>query len=259
VQLTLLTTGLLLMTMAAVSEERWNVAALALAGAICCKAYPISLALLLGMLYPRRFAPRMIGALFLLSALPFAFQSVPYVARQYQHWLQAGLNQRYIDGAFVFQDVMYLWQRWATPMRRDDFTLLSIVAGAVVAAATLLRRRRVAPDVLLESVFGMCCAWMMAFGPATEGPTYVLLAPVAALAVMPGWSRGAALVAFTLLALAQVQLWFPLNRPIQRIGGQPFAAVLLMLVYATLGEVRCTRLLAVPNETLLRKLAAYCQ
>ena len=236
VQLTLFTTGLLLIAMAAIAEERWNLAALALGVAICCKAYPISLALLLGMLYPRHFVPRMVAVLLLLSALPFAAQTAPYVVEQYENWLRVGLHQTYIDGAF--QDVMHLLQRWVMPMRRNEYTLFSMLVGAAIALATLLQRRRVAPEVLLESVFGMCCAWMMAFGPATEATTYVMLAPMAALAVvrihdgMSTWSRFAVVVSFTLLALGQLQLLFSLNRPIDEIGGQAFAAILLILVYA---------------------------
>src|SRR5207244_1552994 len=108
-------------------------------------------------------------------------------------WFQGGLNQRYFDGAF--QDAMHLWQRWVGPMRRGEYTLISVAAGGGIAVAALFLRRRVATETLHEGVFGMCCAWMMAFGPATEGATHVLFAPVAALAVlrasegMPVWSR----------------------------------------------------------------------
>jgi hypothetical protein len=236
IQVTLLTLGLMLITMAALAEERWNIAALALGVAVCCKAYPISLALVLSLLYPRRFAPRMLLSLLLLSALPFAFQSPHYVLAQYRGWVEGGLNQRHFDGAF--QDVMYLWQRWVGPMRRGDYTLLSVAAGAFIALLACWRRRRIPAEALLESAFGMCCVWMMAFGPATEGKTYVLLAPLAALAVvraregMPAWARLAVAVSFALLVLAQLQHLFPWKQPIHKIGGQPLAAVLLLLVFA---------------------------
>ncbi len=55
---------------------------------------------------------------------------------------------------------------------------------------------------------------------------------------MPTWSRFAVAVSFTLLTLAQVQLWFPLNKPIYKIGGQPFAALLLLLVFARWEQTR---------------------
>ena len=39
-------------------------------------------------------------------------------------------------------------------------------------------------------------------------------------------------MAFGLMALAQVQLLFPLGRPLHRVGAQPVAALLLLVVYA---------------------------
>jgi hypothetical protein len=78
---------------------------------------------------------------------------------------------------------------------------------------------------------------MMAFGPATEGTTYIVLAPAAALMMMqgnrmPGWRRWAAIGAYAILAAGQLQLLLPLGRPVHRVGAQPVAAVFLLAVFA---------------------------
>ncbi|HEY1378959.1 MAG TPA: hypothetical protein VGF55_19310, partial [Gemmataceae bacterium] len=129
----------------------------------------------------------------------------------------------------AFQDVMFLWQRWVGPMGRPAYTLLSVAAGAAVGLI-VLARRRLTIDEQAVAAFGLATAWMMAFGPATEGTTYVQLAPAAALAAGRGGRTAA--VAYGLLALAQVQLLFPLGRPLHRVGAQPLAALLLLAVFA---------------------------
>src|SRR5262249_40385354 len=142
-----------------------------------------------------------------------------------------------------FQDAMYLWQRWIGKMERNVFTLLSVLVGGGIALTALLYRGRVAARDLQVSVFGMACAWMMAFGPATEGLTYVLLTPAAAVAAVRAWAGGmsrlarlVAAVAYGLLALAELQLLFPFHRPLHQIGAQPLAALLLLLVFARWGQ-----------------------
>jgi hypothetical protein len=49
---------------------------------------------------------------------------------------------------------------------------------------------------------------------------------------MAGWRRWAAISAYAILAAGQLQLLFPLGRPVHRIGAQPVAAVLLLAVFA---------------------------
>jgi hypothetical protein len=206
---------------------------MALSLAVCLKAYPVALGLLFVVIEPRRFGPRFAAAMVLALALPFAFQSPGYVAGQYQDWLVGGLNARYIPGAF--QDVMYTWQRWIGPMDRSAFILISAVVGMAIGGVTFIRRRRMTVGDCVVSAFGMATAWMMAFGPASEGTTYILLAPAAAIAVLgnrtPGWRRWVSLTAYLILVAAQLQLLLPLGRPLHRIGAQPVAAVLLLGVF----------------------------
>lgn len=238
VQLNMLMLGCLLVGMVALAQERWTLSALAISIAVLLKAYPLSLALVCIALYPRRFGPRFVLCMASLMLLPFVLQTRGYVIEQYRDWIQCGLNARYLEG--WFQDVMSLWQCWLGPMERKTFTAMSVVAGAAVGLVVLWRRPRIAKQDLEVSALGMCLAWMMAFGPATEPTTYVVLAPAAALAALAtwrglvgGWRRPLGLVAYALLALSQLQLLFPLNKPMHRIGAQPIAALLLLLVYAS--------------------------
>jgi hypothetical protein len=229
--------GLILIALAAMSEGRWNLAALALALAVCCKVYPISLALLLIVIHPRRFGPRFAVAMLLLLALPFVFQHPGYVTAQYLAWPQGGLSPE--RTCADFQDVMYLWQRYVGAMNRGVFLVLSAAAGALLALIAWWRRHQLQGDAGLICLSGMGLIWMLAFGPATEGTTYVVLAPIGALAAvaalqrrLPLWSRALGATAYGLLALSTLQLVLPINKPLIHIGAQPFAALLLLPVFA---------------------------
>ena len=241
VQFNLFTIGFILIALAAAAESRWNTAALAVSLACCLKVYPAALALVLVAVYPRRFALRWTAAMALCLLLPFLFQRPGYVAQQYVDWVRWGMNQRFrpdLDGSF--QDAMRLCRRWLAPMSRETYVRLEVVAGAAVALVCLWRRwRRTRPTDLLHCIAGLCCGWMMAFGPATESQTYVQLAPVAAVltvlawaAPRPAWFRALVTASCVLLTLSQLQLLLPLNRPLQHLTAQPLAALLLMAAAA---------------------------
>lgn len=238
VQLNLATGGFILMAAAAASESRWNTAALAVSLACCLKAYPAALALVLAALYPRRFAPRWLAALALCLALPFLFRQPDYVWRQYGDWLRWGLNgRRPGDPTVAFQDVMLICDRWLTPISAKAYVLLEVAAGAAVAGFCLWRRLRGTPQ--REMVFGataLCCGWMMAFGPATEGKTYVQLAPVVAVATLYAWAtsqgrwfRALVTTSCVLLTLSELELILPLHKPLELMAMQPIAALVFML------------------------------
>jgi hypothetical protein len=122
-------------------------------------------------------------------------------------------------------------------MDRSTYTLLSVVAGVAIGAVIFVRRGQLSLADSSVCASGLGTAWMMAFGPATEGTTYIVLAPAAALMMMqgnrmPGWRRWAAIGAYAVLAAGQLQLLFPLGRPVHRVGAQPVAALLLLAAFA---------------------------
>jgi Glycosyltransferase family 87 len=241
VQLNIITIGLMLLAMAALEAEKCTFAALACALAVCFKAYPVALGLVLSLLYWRQFSWRWLAAMAGLMATPFLFQRSDYVFRQYHDWVHFGLNARYVDGHF--QDFMFLCRRWLLPMSRGTYQVIEVLTGIGIAAICLIHRWRGMPDKSLRnSVFALCCGWMMAFGPATEATTYIILAPAAAAALViawsspnPSWFRLAITVACVLFSLCQLQLLFPLDKPLNQAGALPFAAVLFVVVVAIRG------------------------
>jgi alpha-1,2-mannosyltransferase len=241
VQLNIITIGLMLLTMAALEANQLTFAALACALAVCFKAYPAALALVLSVLYWRQFSWRWLGAMAVVMATPFFFQRFDYVLRQYQDWIHYGLNARYVEDRF--QDVMFLCRRCSVPMSRGTYQVVEILAGVGIAAVCLIHRWRGLPEKSLRNAaFGLCCGWMMAFGPATEATTYIILAPAAAAAAVmawslpnPRWFRLAIAVVCVLLSLSQLQLLFPLNKPLEHAGALPIAAMLFIVAVAIHG------------------------
>jgi hypothetical protein len=241
IQVNNLTLGLMLITMAAVAGGRWNLAAAAVSLAVLIKAYPIALALVLVVLFPRRFALRWLGAMAFLLALPFALQRPAYVLEQYQDWISCMVHQPHPDG--FFQDMMLFAHLWLAPISRQTYHWIELGSGAIIALILLLHQRRGMPrQSLLNAAFGLCCAWMMALGPATETTTYIMIAPVAAAAMLlayvlpqPLWARMFVTVAFVILAGAQLQLLVNIDRPLHRVAAQPLAVLLLMVPLALRG------------------------
>ena len=237
IQFNMFTIGLMMISVAACYEKKWNLAAFASGLAICFKAYPIALALLLFILYPRQLILRLLGVLAILLLLPYAFQSSAYVTQQYREMLDEFLYERQF--LLWYHDLMYLWNHWVGPMSRQEYTVLSILAGGVSALAIWRLSYRVPTRDVLIGTFGVASAWMMAFGPASESTTYVMLMPAASLAMLQAWYgtsslawRLTALLAYLLLILSQLQMIIPLNDVFHQMGAQPIAALLLLPVFA---------------------------
>src|SRR5262245_19624698 len=87
-QPTPLVCALMLAGVAAFARERYGLAAAAIAGATLFKVYPIGLGLLLCVVEPRRFTSRLLFAVAIGGAAPFALQSADYVARQFEEWVE---------------------------------------------------------------------------------------------------------------------------------------------------------------------------
>ncbi|MBV8227665.1 MAG: DUF2029 domain-containing protein, partial [Verrucomicrobia bacterium] len=79
--------GLVLLAVAAVPAERWNVAALSIAAATYVKIYPLAVGLVLLLIAPRKLGWRLLLALLVLGILPFLFQHWSYVSQQYHGWV----------------------------------------------------------------------------------------------------------------------------------------------------------------------------
>ena len=80
--------GLLMLAIAAVRSNRWNVAALCVAIPTFFKIYPLAVGMLICVIAPRRFVWRLLLALLLLAVAPFLFQHWTYVSDQYRAWIE---------------------------------------------------------------------------------------------------------------------------------------------------------------------------
>jgi hypothetical protein len=187
--------GLILCSFAASAERRWNLSAGLMAAAALFKLYPIAAGLLLAVVHPRRFGPRFLIALAVGMALPFACQSPEYVLRQFRLWIGYTLHEDRsgwgLDSANV--DLQLLLRVCGLPLSLKAYRLIEALAGLGFAGLCLAARRRGVPERRrLTLALGLGCVWMTVFGPATESPTYLILAPSVALGLIAAWDEGAA-------------------------------------------------------------------
>jgi hypothetical protein len=241
VQTNALAIGLLLLAVTAAADERWGWTAAFLLLACAIKVYPIALVLLLVAVFPRRLAARVALATVAVLALPFLLQRPAYVVEQYADWLRWGLNDRHSDGVVhAFRDFRLLCRVWIAPLSERGYLIAQLAAAAGIAGLCLLQRwRKIAPRRLLATLFGLGCAWMMVFGPATEHATHIFLAPALAWAVLDGWLsrrsllyRTTTLTSFCLFTATQLCLWFPGGARFFQLAPHPIAGLLLMAALA---------------------------
>lgn len=206
--------GLMLATVAGVAGQRWNLAAGCIAAASLIKIYPLALGMLLALVYLRPFLPRMLLALTIGLLLPFCFQEPHYVAAQYGNWVEhlQGYDRQSMPMQLWYRDVRLLCGLWGTPLSPGVFLGVQLAAAAALAALVLAGQLRgCRPQELLLLVLCLSCGWIMAFGPATESCTFILLAPPLAWLLLATWVRGESwrwpfTLAYALLVLAQVAI-----------------------------------------------------
>jgi hypothetical protein len=170
---------------AAVAQERWNLATALLTAAFVIKLYPLALGMILIVLYPRRLAWRIPLAALLSFLVPFLFQHPDYVIEQYQKWifLLQFDNRGQLD--HMYRDLWLLIFLYALPISRKMYVLIQIAGGALVAFLCWRRQRACWPTkALLTSALALTTAWMMLLGPATESSSFILLAPSFAWSVL---------------------------------------------------------------------------
>ena len=237
-QLNPLVAALMLASVAAFASDRLWLAAAAIAGAAAVKVYPLALGLLLTVVEPRRFGPRLAVAVAIGCGLPFALQSPEYVTQQFTDWAgRVGDDDRTEQpmerGYHDFQKVL---RRWGLPTPLDTYRVMEVIAGAAAAGLVLWGRWRGQPrDQLIHTCAGLGFVWCTLFGPATESATYMLLATTvahASVAVVsrPLWERVTVWGAMFLLASVPIAMWFsrPISDPYRALIPQGHGALLLL-------------------------------
>ena len=243
-QMNLLVLTLTAGSVLAAGKHRWNLAALLLAIGGFMKIYPLAVGLLLALIYPRQLPLRLLAALCILFIVSLVLQRPAYAWSEYGHWFNSmGADTRLdIDLSVSWRDFAFLLRASGVPVPDRVVRVLEVAAGAALAIYLWLGQQRWGwPESRsLGGIFSLGCAWMLLFGPATEGATYVLLSlPVCAaltaawaLPPAPGQSRAIALPAifvtsYALLLLADVtDAWVKGGRNLLYLRAlQPIAAL----------------------------------
>jgi hypothetical protein len=238
-QSNLLIIGLFLAALAGIKEDRWNLAAFCLALACLFKIYPIALALLLVLYYPRQLSFRLIAMIAAGVFMPFLLQNRHYVWDQYAGWLDHLRNddRQVLARELWYLDLRLLWRFWFTPLSYELYLLVQLIVGMTIGLICWLAKRAAwSSEKLAVLSLGLGCCWMTVCGPASESSTYVMLAPLSAWLALQAlnerptpWHKSLFLCAYLLLLASQISNWFPFGREFQHLGPQPLAAILIFL------------------------------
>jgi hypothetical protein len=228
--------GLMLGALGAAAGQQWMLAALGMTLAAAVKGYPLAVALLLVVAYPRRFAPWLLFTLLVALALPFLLQRPDYVAGQYASWYRvvADDDRKMWPWTLAYRDLWLLIRLCGLPISHGGYLAIQVGLGSVCALVVLTARRMGwTRNSLLAIVWTLGAGWMMLCGPATESCTYIVLAPaltwalVASTMPRPTVGRMTVPLAAYLLLLASVTAGIlPQTSSVHGLGIQPFAALL---------------------------------
>lgn len=175
-QANLVMTGLLLLGMTAAARDRWWASAFCMAAAGLVKLYPLALALVMVVVFRRRFPLRFGVALALLLAVPFLCQETSYVVDRYIEW---GDHLKVSDeyNRARLRNLSKLFELAGSPIPANIFRMMAVAAGGAVLLAGLVHDDR---RVQLTRMLGWFIAWSLLYSPGTENATYAILAPSAA-------------------------------------------------------------------------------
>lgn len=191
-QINPLVIALLMIGILGCHHGRWLLAALAIAAATSLKIYPLAVGLLLVVAYPKQLGWRLACALALFGALPFLLQKPDYALDQYQCWIatRAADNRFLYEGELACRDLWMIFRLLQIPITQHAYQFLQLLSGAAIAAVVWMGRQRAWPqDRLLVALFSLVSAWMLLLGPATESPTYMILAPAVVLLLVQAFSQ----------------------------------------------------------------------
>jgi hypothetical protein len=229
--------GAMLAGVAAAATVRWNFAAACLAFACLFKIYPVALALLLMVAYPRSFGLRFVAAVALGLVLPFALQDPGYVARQYGNWfINLSVDERSQFPLYrAYRDFWLLIRVLHVPIGLEAYRMIQLgCAGGTAALVLWIRLRGLPGGAVLNTALGLACCWMTLLGPATESSTYILLAPAMGWMLADAWQaprslvvRGLVTSAFALFVAARFVGLFPWAAEAHAWGPHPLGALLL--------------------------------
>lgn len=194
-------TGLLVISVLAAHKQKWWVAALGIAVATFFKIYPLSIGLLLTLLYPRKLGWRLALCLIAMALLPFILRQSGYVIQQYQQWFSSrAADDRRMNMDIAPRDFAMLLQVGRLHLNHSLILLLQLLSAAAIAGLCVLGCiQRWSEERLLLAVLGLGSVWMLLFGPSTEDATYILIVPALIFTILRAFSQAAPSVVRVLL------------------------------------------------------------
>ena len=181
-----LITGLLMIAIVSAHRRQWTICAICLGLTAYLKIYPLSVGLLLVLLYPRQLGWRLLLTLGLLGILSFLLQQPGYVLEQYQRWFGTrAADDRRMNMDIAPRDFAMLLKACHINLSGRMFLILQLLAGIGAAVVCVYGRiRDWSEERLLIAVFNLGTCWMLLFGPSTEDATYAMIAPPVALGLV---------------------------------------------------------------------------
>jgi glycosyl transferase family 87 len=238
-----LITGLLMIAIVAAHRRQWTLSAVCLGLTAYLKIYPLSVGLLLVLLYPRELGWRLLVTLLLMGVLAFLLQRPNYVLEQYQRWFGTrAADDRRMNMDIAPRDFAMLLKALHINLSSQIFLVLQLLAGIGTAAGCIYGRiRNWSEDRLLVGLFTLGTCWMLLFGPSTEDATYAMIAPPLALAAVQafgqkslGWMGGLVCSSYAVLLIGLVlNAFFSLKKTPYTMSVQPLGA-LMFLVFAAI-------------------------
>jgi hypothetical protein len=238
-QVNALDVGLLLLAAVAFGRDRLTLAAVGVSIPVLFKGYPIALGLLLCLIEPRRFTPRLAVCLLVGLAAPFLCQRPQFVWQEYSTYLAVLRvdDRTQWDIVAGYRDLHMLLRRFGVTLSLTVYRFLEVLLGAGCAGIVYWGRRNGwGRDAVIVAATSLALCWMTLAGPATESCTYVVISPVLATAVLtvwqrPGWQKALVAASYLLFTIAAASVWFPgwIAHPIQATAVQPLAALLLSI------------------------------
>jgi hypothetical protein len=228
--------GLLMIALLAAAKGRWTLSAICVGICTYLKIYPLSVGLLLVLIYPRRLGWRLGLILILMGALPFLLQQPAYVFEQYKRWFSTrAADDRRLNMDIAPRDFAMILRVFYINLSAAVFLVMQICAGAAAAALCMIgRSQKWSEGRMLVCLFTLGTCWMLLFGPATEDATYAMIAPALSFAMVqafsqtaPSWMRVLICVSYAVLLFGlTLNAFFGLKKTPYSMSVQPLGALL---------------------------------
>lgn len=170
--------GLFALTACATMDRRWWTATLWLMLALACKPTSMVMVLLFGAIWWRPMSWRLAIGIAAFLAAPFLHPDPAFVLGQYREFVDKAV--RAAAPPDLFQDIRGLLVSFGLPAPERVLTAVRGIAALGTLGLCWLAVRRF-PAVGPVFVLALGAIYLMLFNPRTEGLSYVILGPAAAL------------------------------------------------------------------------------